>query len=178
MHSFAPPRPPMQPQITTVTELSLAPESQFCKREYRKENCICVLEVSALRSRIRSHLGNSDLWQNPDALDDGYGSRREVRAERHCSRKRSANQWFKSHTIGFPPIKQPPRFASSSPRFWVPQKNRAEKSEKACDAIGGALRPQRREWSGAATLCRHTTLTVMCRAFRQAMSREPSTLKE
>src|SRR5712692_478758 len=112
MHSFAPPRPPMQPQITTVTELSLAPESQFCKREYRKENCICVLEVSALRSRIRSHLGNSDLWQNPDALDDGYGSRREVRAERHCSRKRSANhasemakRWFKSHTIGFPPIK-------------------------------------------------------------------------
>ena len=89
-----------------------------------------------------------------------------------------AKRWFKSHTIGFHPIKQPPRFASSSPRFWVPQKNRAEKSEKACDAIGGALRPQRREWSGAATLCRHTTLTVMCRAFRQAMSREPSTLKE
>src|SRR5258708_25556741 len=96
MHSFAPPRPPMQPQITTVHELSLAPESQFCKREYRKENCICVLEVSALRSRIRSHLGNSDLWPNPDALDDGYRSRREVRAERHCSRKRSANRCFRN----------------------------------------------------------------------------------
>jgi len=96
MHSFAPPRPPMQPQITTVTELSLAPESQFCKREYRKENCICVLEVSALRSRIRSHLGNSDLWQNPDALADGYRSRREGRAERHCFRKTSANRCFRN----------------------------------------------------------------------------------
>ena len=138
MHSFAPPRPPMQPQITTVTELSLAPESQFCKREYRKENCICVLEVSALRSRIRSHLGNSDLWPNPDALDDGYRSRREVRAERHCSRKRSANRCFRNgqtmvqvthHRV--PSHKAAARLGSRSPRFWVPQKNGAEKGENS-----------------------------------------------
>jgi hypothetical protein len=140
MHSFAPPRPPMQPQITTVTELSLAPESQFCKREYRKENCICVLEVSALRSCIRSHLGNSDLWPNPDALDDGYRSRREVRAERHCSCKRSANRCFRNgqtmvqvtHVVRVPPRKPSLALGVVSLASGCPKKMGQKKEKLSC----------------------------------------------
>ncbi len=129
----------MQPQITTVTEISLAPESQFCRREYRKENCICVLEVSALRSRIRSHLGNSDFGQIPThSTTDTARVVKDVQNDivsvkrRPTDASEMAKRWFKSQRHRSLPIKHPLAFAlgAAASRFRVPQENGARKRRK------------------------------------------------
>src|SRR5580658_8945819 len=42
-----------------------------------------------------------------------------------------AKRWFKSHTIGCPPIKQPLALEAEATRFWVPQENGARKRRKS-----------------------------------------------
>ncbi len=41
-----------------------------------------------------------------------------------------AKRWFKSHIIGFPPIKQPLALEAEATRFCVPQENGARKRRK------------------------------------------------